>query len=159
MSKKIVEKDNIEIEKELVNCQAEVVEANGKYLRALADYKNLENRINQEREMMRTVVKRDIIERLLPIVDNLEKASVFIEDPGLKLVRSTFKKELLALGMKEVELIGKKFDPTIAEVLEVIEGVQDDVVVEVSQKAYALDGRVIRHGKVVVSRKKLSINN
>jgi len=153
MSKKIVEKDNIEIDKELVNCKAEIAEVNSKYLRALADYKNLENRINQERQMMRTVVKRDIIERLLPIVDNLEKASVFIEDPGLKLVRSTFEKELLALGMEEVELIGKKFDPASAEVLEVVEGDEDDVVVEVSQKAYALDGRVIRHGKVIVSKK------
>lgn len=134
-------------------CQQETEKYKNLYLRALADYKNLENRTSKERQEMRRNIKKQIILDLLPILDNLDQAQVFTKDPGLQMISSSFRKALSEMGVSEVELVGKKFDPDYAEVIEVIQGKEDSQIISVIQKAYALDGQVIRHGKVSVGKK------
>ena len=148
------EKEVIEENKELVECKAQNEALKQNYLRALADYKNLEHRMDQERYRMRNSVKREFVEQLLPILDNLDQAEVFNSDPGLNMIRSLFQKSLQDLGVKEMDLLGTEFDPAKAEAIEAIVGKQDNIVVEVLQKAYQIDGSVIRHGKVKVSKKR-----
>ncbi|MBP9691503.1 nucleotide exchange factor GrpE [Candidatus Woesebacteria bacterium] len=134
----------------------EVEQYKNLYLRALADYKNLEHRVNQERQRMRLAVKKQIIFELLPVLDNLDQAEVFTKDPGLQMISSSFRKALQELGVQEFELLGHEFDPEFAEAIEVVEGKKDNIIVDVVEKAYTLDGQVIRHGKVRVSRKPIS---
>ncbi len=123
------------------------------YLRALADYKNLEHRMNQERQRMRISVKKDMIYSLLPVLDNLDQAEVFNQDPGLKMISASFRKALEEMGVQELELLGNEFNPEYAEVVEVVEGKKDNIVIDIIQKAYQLEGQVIRPGKVRVSKK------
>lgn len=122
------------------------------YLRALADYKNLEHRMNQERQRMRGLIKREMIYTFLPVLDNLDQAEVFNQDPGLKMISSAFRKALNEMGVVELNLVGTEYDPAYAEVVEVIPGDEDNIVQETMQKAYQLDGQVIRPGKVKVSK-------
>src|SRR3990167_2142766 len=58
------------------------------YLRALADYHNLEKRINEGKEEESKQATRRIVLRLLPFLDNLEKAEVFVKDAGLGMIKS-----------------------------------------------------------------------
>jgi len=145
-------KEQIKIKAALEKCKAQQEEMKQNYLRALADYKNLEHRMDQERFRMRNAVKREFVEQLLPVLDNLDQATVFNTDPGLKMISSLFQKSLQRLGVEEIKLIGTEFDPANAEVIEVVQGEKDNVIVEVVQKAYQIDGSVIRHAKVKVSK-------
>ena len=147
-----IEKEVIEDNSELVECKAQNETLKQQYLRTLADYKNLEHRMDQERFRMRNSVKREFVEQLLPVLDNLQQAEVFNTDPGLRMVNSLFQQSLQNLGVEEVHLLGTEFDPAKAEAIEAIVGKQDNIVVEVLQKAYQIDGSVIRHGKVKVSK-------
>jgi len=148
-----IEKEVIEDNSELVECKAQNETLKQQYLRTLADYKNLEHRMDQERFRMRNSVKREFVEQLLPVLDNLQQAEVFNTDPGLRMVNSLFQQSLQNLGVEEIDLLGTEFDPAKAEAIEAIAGKQDNIVVEVLQKAYQIDGSVIRHGKVKVSKK------
>ena len=123
-----------------------------KYLRALADYQNLEQRTRQERAMMREYTTKEIISHFLPIVDMIEQAEVFNSDPGLKMVSDSFKRTLKELGLQELDLQGKEFDPHTAEVAEVLEGEAENCIVQVVQKGYMLNGQLIRHARVKVGK-------
>src|SRR3989338_5386967 len=85
-----IEEVVIEDNSELVECKAQIETLKQQYLRTLADYKNLEHRMDQERFRMRNSVKREFVEQLLPVLDNLQQAEVFNTDPGLRMVNSLF---------------------------------------------------------------------
>lgn len=143
---------NEELQKKVEEAEAQVLEYKNHYLRALADYKNLEHRVNNDRERMRSMIQKQTIEKFLPIVDNLDQAEVFMQDPGLKMINSAFRQTLKELGFQEIELLGQEYDPHFSEVVDVVEGKENDSIVEVLQKAYSLNGEVIRPGKVKVTR-------
>jgi len=124
-----------------------------KYLRALADYQNFEKRINGEKELIRNTANRNLIIRLLPFLDNLDKAEIFIKDSGLKMIRDSFYKVLNEAGVEEIIVLGKEFDPNVAEVVEVVEGEKDNIVTEVARKGYMLNGNILRIAQVKVSKK------
>lgn len=123
------------------------------YMRALADYQNLERRMKEERASVINTAKASVMTALLPALDNLDRAEVFISDPSLKMVKDEFLRVFKELGVEEIDLLNKPFDPYTAEVIEVVEGDNDDLVVEVVQKAYKLGDEVIRHGRVKVGKK------
>lgn len=138
---------------ELEKAQALAEEYKTQYLRALADYRNYERRVNEQNEQVKSRIKADVINKLLPFLDNLEKAEVFIKDIGLKMIKDQFVQTMEQLGLKEIELEGKEFDPHVAEAVEVVEGKKDNLIVKVSRKAYKLNDQVIQHGLVTVSKK------
>jgi len=140
-------------EQKLKEQEAQVLEFKNHYLRALADYKNLENRMNQDRERSRMMIQKQMVEKFLPVMDTLDQAEVFNTDPGLKMVKNSFSAVLKELGVTEVELLGQEYDPHSAEVVDVVEGDEDDIVLSVLQKAYKLNDEVIRPGKVQVSKR------
>ncbi len=148
------------LEEQLKQMQAKLDEANAakeefktKYLRALADYQNFENRMVSQRAELINSANKDLMIRLLPFLDNLEKAGVFFKDPNLKLVTDSFYQTLKNAGLREIEVQGKEYDPNNAEVIDMVEGDKDNVVVEVLRKGYELNGRIIRIAQVKVSRK------
>lgn len=130
-----------------------------RYLRALADYQNFENRARTESERTAKNTTAALLTRLLPLLDDLEKAEVFIKDEGLKMIKDQFKKRLTEEGLQEVDVLGKPFDPQFAEAIEVVSGDRDNTVVEVVQKGYKFNDRLIRPAQVKVSKKAYGKSN
>jgi molecular chaperone GrpE len=131
----------------------EVEEYKGKYLRALADYQNLEKRVDGEKQELRKNVNAQLIFQLLSFLDDLDRAEVFIKDEHLKLIKDNFWKLLHNQGLEEIEVQGKEFDPNTAEVIDLVPGNKDNQVVEVTRKGYKFNGRVLRVAQVKVSKK------
>jgi len=141
--------DEIDVHTE---CVEKYEDLKKQYLRALADYKNLEHRVEQERYRMRDAAKREVIEQMLPVLDNLDQAEVFNDDPGLKMISNSFQQSLKNLGVEELQLLGSEYDPATSEAIEAVVGEKDNIVVGVVQRAYKMHGSLIRHGKVKVSK-------
>jgi len=132
----------------------ELEEMKVKYLRALADYQNLEKRAAQARKEAFDLGSLVVVENFLPFLDNLEKAEVFIKDPGLKMIKDQLLQTLKQIGLKKIELLGTKYDPHKAEVIEVVDGKEDDEVVEEVESGFMFGDKIVRIAKVKVSRKK-----
>lgn len=147
-----------QLKKELEEAQNKAEEYKSKYLRALADYQNFEKRVADQRIELVKGANQELILKLLGFLDNLEKAEAFVKDPNLKLVKESFYKTLESTGLKEIDMIGREFDPYTAEVIDLVEGDKDNIVTEVLRKGYELNGKVIRIAQVKVSKKK-AINN
>lgn len=133
--------------------KSEVHDYKNKYLRALADYQNFQKRVEEERIELRKLAQISVLQRILPIMDNLDKAEVFIKDEGLRLVKDHFMQILQELGLKEVDVLHKEYDPHTAEAIEMVPGEKDNQVVEILRKGYELNGKVLRPAQVKVSKK------
>ena len=126
--------------------------------RTLADYQNLERRIEEERKQLSRLSSLLLIEKLLPILDNLEKAQVHLNDEGLKIVIKQFKDVLISEGLQEINAENAQFDPNFHEAVEIKEGEIDNKIIKVITKGYTIDGKTIRPAKVVVERKPVNKN-
>ncbi|MBI3366718.1 nucleotide exchange factor GrpE [Candidatus Roizmanbacteria bacterium] len=144
-----IEKLGEELEKE----KKLVEEFKHKYLRVLADYQNLEKRIFNEKEEIVKNANAHLILMLLPFLDSLDKAEVFVKDQGLTLVKDQYKKTLQEVGLEELKVLGKEFDPYTAEVIDMIDGEKDNMVTEVLRKGYTFNGKILRVAQVKVSKK------
>jgi molecular chaperone GrpE len=107
----------------------------------------------EQQKELRNIIKADVIQMFLPTLDTLHKAEMFIKDPGLKMVMDQFNQTFEQAGVKEMDLVGKEFDPHFAEVIDVVEGEEDNIITEVLRKGYTLNGNVIQHAQVKVSKK------
>ncbi len=153
--KKGTESEIINLKKELEKTIRKKDEYKNKYLRALADYQNFEKRVKSESEWLKQKGKEEIIIKLFPFLDNLEKAEIFIKDDGLKQIKNSFYQILKEEKIEEIEMIGKTFDPHLAEAVEVVEGEKDNVVVEVVRKGYRRGEKILRVAQVKVSKKQV----
>ena len=124
------------------------------YLRALADYQNFEKRVGEQREDFIKSASKRIISKLLPLLNNLEKAEVFVKDPGLKLIKDELEKILKEEGLEELNVLGSIYNPEFAEAVEIIDGEQDNKIVEILRKGYKLNAIVIQVAQVKVSKVK-----
>ncbi len=140
---------NVEIEK----LKKEVEEFKNKYLRALADYQNFENRIDQQKEEIKKVGEKQLILKLLPFLDNLEKAEIFVKDQGLKQIKDSFYQILKSDQLEELDVLNKEFDPMTAEAVDMILGEKENIVVEVVRKGYKFGDKILRVAQVKVSKK------
>ena len=111
--------NSVEIEELKENdLQTEIDELNDRYKRLFAEFENYKKRNMKERENLRNMLVSDIMLNILPIIDNLEKAiSAGTKDTayeeGIKLVLKQLKDVLAYNGVKEIETIGKQFDPEL----------------------------------------------
>lgn len=124
-----------------------------KYLRALADYQNFERRVREDRIATSKNAQAATLMRLLPFLDNLEQAEIFIQDKGLKMIKEQFYSVLKEMGLEEIEVAGKEYDPHLAEAIDIVEGDKDDHVVEVLRRGYMCGGKILRPAQVKVSKK------
>lgn len=141
------------VEERLQQCEQEKEDFHAKFLRALADYRNLEERVIKEKAEVGEAAQAQIVRQIIPFLDNLKRAEVFIQDQGLKMIKDDFMRIITEIGVEEVELVGQPFDPAVAEVIEVVESEEDNVVVEVVLSAYRYRGKIMRHGQVKVGKK------
>lgn len=128
--------------------QEELTTAQEKEKRALADYQNLLRRTEQERGRIARFANRQLIEKLLPVVDGLDKAAEQLQDSGLDIVANQLWSVLKEAGLEKIKPLGKEFD---VETMEAVSRQGDEnQVVDVAQEGYRLKGEVIQHAKVVL---------
>ena len=125
-----------------------------KYIRALADYQNLSKRSAEEKIVIRTFASQIVIEKLLPVVDSLEKAEAHVKDTGLTLALKELFKVLEQFGVKKIVSLGQPFDPYTMECISVEEGTEDEVIEELIP-GYEMNDKVIRPAKVKVGKKSI----
>ncbi|MCR4276531.1 MAG: nucleotide exchange factor GrpE [Candidatus Roizmanbacteria bacterium] len=146
----------LEVEKlqlEIVTLKDQVDEFKNKYLRAIADYQNLEKRVGEERFELMKIANKNLLIKILPFLDNLEKAELFVKDEGLKISKDHFVQILKDAGLEEIEMMGKDFDPISAEAVQLVPGKEEGKIVEVLQKGYKFEDKIIRVAQVKVSKK------
>lgn len=122
-----------------------------KLARSLADYANLEKRIESQRQLFTTLTATAIVSRMIEVLDDLHRANSHLKDDGLRLAIDKFASVLKSEGLEEIEVDGREFDPKTMECVNVADGKQNHVV-SVTQKGYLLNGEVIRPAKVIVGR-------
>ncbi|KKU81792.1 nucleotide exchange factor GrpE [Candidatus Gottesmanbacteria bacterium RIFCSPLOWO2_01_FULL_49_10] len=133
--------------------QKQIEEWKGKYLRALADYQNLEKRKNEEIRLTRHYAGEILLTKLLPVVDTFKRSLAHIKDPGLELAVKELEAFLTDAGVKKIDVVGKPFNPHEMECIEVIDG-EDNIVIEETLPGITLHGKVIRVAQVKVGKKK-----
>lgn len=155
--------------KEVLDNQLKELE--DKLLRNEAELQNYKRRKEEELNRMFKYCNEDIVKEILPILDNFERAidmdddnlddevSRFLE--GFKMIYASFNKILTEYGVKEIEALGKKFDPHFHQPLltEHYQDKEDELVLEVLQKGYLLKDKVIRPTMVKVNINKEDKNN
>lgn len=124
-----------------------------KYLRALADYQNYEKRVSEERVVLRQNANKELLLKLIMVLDDLEKAQTFMKDEGLKLIKDKFINIIKEEGVEEIQLVGKQFDPHLSEAIEIVEGDKDNLIKEVLRKGYFYNSKILRVAQVKVSKK------
>ncbi len=164
-SQETIEKEQVQEQEENKKEQQEEMvpkqeydELNDRYKRILAEFENFKKRSGKEREGLYNSILGDIIEVILPIVDNLENAAkVETEDEnykqGVELVLKQFKDVLKSKGVEEIKAVGEIFDPELHEAVSSIqdENLGEKEVAEEYRKGYKIGSKVIRHSMVVVA--------
>ena len=139
-----------------------LAEAKDQALRAAAEAQNVRRRAEQEAEKARKFALEKFVKELLPVVDSLEKALESMQDDAAEAHRAgvsmTLKMQLDVLskfGVESIEPQGEPFDPQVHEAMAMVPNPELDpnTVMEVMQKGYLLNGRLVRPAMVVVSQK------
>ncbi len=148
IKKPVIDKFTQEIN--ILKKQAE--EFKNKYLRALADYQNLEKRVSEEKFELIKMANKNLLIKILPFLDNLGKAEIFVKDEGLKISKNHFLQILKETGLEEINLLNKDFDPNLAEAIDIVPGKEDKKVVEILRKGYKFEDKILRVAQVKVSK-------
>lgn len=128
-----------------------LVEMENNWKRALADYKNLERRVMEERGELILFGVSLFAMKLLPILDSLEMLEIHLNNVGLNLTIKEFKQVLKSEGILEIEVLEKTFDPNNMEAIEVVDG-EKDKVMNVLQKGYLFKEKLLRPARVKVGK-------
>ena len=138
--------------------KSEYDELNDHYKRILAEFDNYKKRSQKEKESLYSSVLSDVIEVMLPVVDNLEnalKAETQDENykQGIELVLKQFKDVLKSKGVEEIPAVGETFDPSLHEAVSSVQDPDKNAqeIVQEYRKGYKIGSRVIRHSMVVVA--------
>lgn len=148
---------------ELANLQAEFDEMEDKFLRARAEIDNMANRGKNEREQLQKYRSQDLAKKLLPSIDNLERAlATEVSDEqgaslkkGVEMVLESLKHALKEEGIEKIPAKGEPFDPTLHQAVQTVSATDElpaDTIVEVLQEGYKLHDRVLRPTMVIVAQ-------
>jgi len=146
------------LQKQLEEAEAKAAENLDGWQRAQAEFINYKNRVQRDREMDYQAMKGDIIKKMLPVLDDMERALANRPDDdswsnGMELIVRKFQNILEAEGVKRIEAAGQLFDPNFHEAIssEPNDDVESGHVIEVMQNGYMLGERVIRPAMVRVA--------
>lgn len=138
----------------------QIEELTDRLKRTMAEFENFRKRTDKEKEQMFEVGAKSIIEKILPTVDNFErglnavseedKSSPFVE--GMNMVYKQLLSSLEECGVKQIEALGKEFDPNLhnAVMHEENEELGENIVSEEFQKGYTYRETVVRYSMVKV---------
>ncbi|HXF85037.1 MAG TPA: nucleotide exchange factor GrpE [Anaerolineales bacterium] len=147
------------LKKQIEEAEARASEYKDGWLRSQAEFQNYKKRIERDNEMMYLSMKGDIIKKVLPVLDDLERAlqNRPANDPwadGIELIVRKMQSILEAEGVKRIEAEGAEFDPNFHEAIshEPVDGMSSGRIIEVVQNGYMLGERVIRPALVRVAQ-------
>jgi len=147
------------LNKKLAEADARTSEYKDSWLRTQAEFQNYRKRVERDSELTYVSLKGDIVKRILPVLDDLERAlqNRPADDPwtsGIELVARKFQNILESEGVKRIEAVGTEFDPNLHEAIshEPADGVQSGHVIGVVQNGYRIGERVIRPALVRVAQ-------
>ena len=144
--------------------QKQADEYKAEYLRSVAEYQTLRNRIEKEKTEYINYGKAKILDRNIGIYDIFEQAMVSVRAGqdlksikiGLDMIYNEFSKMLKDEGVEKIDCLNKQFDPNICEALDQVEDdtVEDGIILAVYQNGYKLNGKWMRPARVKVAKKK-----
>ncbi len=148
-------------EKEIEELKAQLEEQKDRYLRLSAEFDNYRKRTLKERSDMLKTVNGDTLSGMLPVLDDLERAMQSMEKAtdvdavreGVVLIYNKIQEFLKNKGIVEIDAMNQVFDTDLHEAITKIPAPTEDLkgkVVDVIQKGYKIDTKVIRYAKVVV---------
>jgi molecular chaperone GrpE len=133
-----------------------------RYLRALAELENFKKRVHRERLDQMRYAGEDLLREILPVFDNLERTLAHSHElsdlnkvlEGVSMIQRQFLKALEKSGVTVIDKVPAPFDPAVHQALERVldPSHPDDTVLEVLQKGYILNGKVIRPAMVKVAK-------
>lgn len=135
-------------------------ELNDRLIRTMAEFDNFRKRTEREKAQMFEIGAKDIVEKILPVVDNFErglkavteeeKGGAFVQ--GMEMVYKQMMKCLEDAGVKPIEAVGKEFDPNFhnAVMHAEDENFGENIIAEEFQKGYLYRDSVVRHSMVKV---------
>lgn len=138
-----------------------IEELQDKCIRQMAEFDNFRKRSEKEKSAMYEIGARDIIEKILPIVDNFERglesvseeerATPFAE--GIDKIYKQLTKALEDMGVKPIEALGKEFNPDLHNAVMHVDDEEagESIIVEEFQKGYTYRDSVVRHSMVKVA--------
>lgn len=141
------------LEEKLEKAEKTAKENFDKYLRQVAEFDNYRKRTTAEKAGMYNNGVRDIVEKLLPVIDNFERAVAATQDEGVAMIQKQFLEIFASVGVEEIPAQGEPFDPNVHQAVMHIEdeSCDESVIVEVFQKGYRLGDKVIRPSMVKVA--------
>lgn len=136
-------------------------EMNDKYLRLYSEFDNYRKRSARERIEFTKTASADIFSAILPILDDFDRAAKALEQSseietvkeGMSLIHNKLWNTLHQKGLEPLDAIGKEFDSELFEAITSYPATEPDMkgkVIDVLEKGYTLNGKVIRFAKVVV---------
>ncbi len=136
-----------------------LAEMNDKYVRLYSEYENYRKRTNLEKADLIMNGGKEMIKAVLPVVDDMERALQAMDDSegakeGITLIYNKLMTILSQKGLKPIEAKGQKFDENLHEAVTqfpAAEESQKGCVVDVVEKGYYLNEKVLRYAKVVVA--------
>jgi len=151
------------LQAELEQVTRELADTREQMLRVAADAQNIRRRAEKDVEAARKFALERFVGELLPVVDNLERAleAADGDDPavqplldGVDLTRKSFLDALRKFNVEQLDPTGEPFDPERHEAMSLVEqpGVAANTVLNVVQKGYVLNDRLLRAAMVVVAR-------
>ncbi|MBI2464808.1 nucleotide exchange factor GrpE [Candidatus Shapirobacteria bacterium] len=133
-----------------LNTSTQVQELKEKLARSLADYANLEKRIEAQRQMYVTLATVNIISKMIDVLDDLYLANSHLQEAGLKITIDKFVNTLASEGLSEIKT-NTEFNPETMECIATVPGVENQIV-SVEKRGYSLNGQVIRPTQVIVGK-------
>ncbi len=139
-----------------------VEELNDKVLRQMAEFDNYRKRTEKEKAQMFEQGQANVLEKLLPIIDNFERGLAAVPEAekdgafadGMNKIYKQFVKQLEDLGVTPIEAVGKEFDPNLHNAVMQVESAEYEsgFVAQELQKGYMFHDTVLRHSMVAVAQ-------
>lgn len=138
----------------ITGLEVKLSEMEENWKRALADYKNLEKRVSEEKTLLVDFANSVLVENLLPILDNFTMLEKHTNDEGIKMSIKEFINVLKSSGLKKIEVsVNDDFDPNTMDAVESGPG-QKNKVLEVIREGYYFKDKLIRPASVKVGQGK-----
>ena len=143
-----------ELLSKIAKLEAEIKEKDDRHLRLLAEFDNFKRRSREEKDATYEIAVSETVAELLPIIDNLDRASLYTDKEkvleGLKMIDKATKECFAKLGATEYGEVGETFDPNIHNAVFHVEdeAYGEGEIVEVFQKGYKKGNRIIRFAMV-----------
>lgn len=153
-------KDTEATEQEDTKAAEKIAALQDQVLRQMAEFDNFRKRTEKEKEQSFSNGAASVVEKLLPIIDNFERAIASRKEDtdaayadGVEMIYKQFNTVLEGLGIKAIEAVGKEFDPSLHNAVMHIddENYGENEVVEELQKGYTYGDTVLRHSMVKVA--------